>query len=1079
MFHPLQPEDIPELKKIVGEGYIANIIERATLDDLKRIAATEDRAGLLASPVAGVMGPSVELVITDDNALSIRRAAAEKALLRALANSNDLSALEAIEQATDTASLVTALTNNESLGFSGPGANTNIRNVLSGLDNITGIRTVARLRTIAVSGDVDKLKTCLQSPGFGDLAARVHDEFPSDTVDREAIGRHFSDPRNVGAFAWNALTHIFKDTLPSVDDALSDALTHGLTADQVAAVLGNDWLTDDTRRILADDRFRAALIPYVQAEAHARRLGDEPLDRQRDAINRMDDDAFARLPQEKDRDRMRARLTASLIEALPLPDEDAVGHLMALVRAGDVAQAKTALGSLGITATNWVDEQTMEDVQKSACARAILHQMDSKSHYNRNFRPELLDFLTELPLETQRQLVMNDDVMSALFQASRPEDIRALLNLRPETVLSPNLINEMQRIHNSRSIINAGLALALADCDLDTGRMSAINNLLEGYAADAFSAANYVATIQNIAGQLSAGDRVVFYQGCGLNDEGTALLDADGEAIRQSIENQQGYNAALLARPTGGYSPNTLRYRHLLLSLNKGAELTVAQSNALLQALMASQTRRQLFESPAFQALDEVTQKSLRERLTADRFTQLHRGLNHDNFLIPTQVTANLGRMRADLARSTQLITDLAATDQDLRPQLQKLADLDNLPWLNPEFQAVAKRKGQDLKARLAPLARSCDTIVKQFQTQLTKIDNQLASLPDSNEVRASTLSPQQKQEIETFRQELMSARRIVVEGLVLYEPLHLKLNGDPAAADDTFEQHGVMGVLDEAIGGKKDITRFYGYSSTFKDYDLSQKADLLAGNGRAAISPGSFSMSAETDTDDASYEVGDKVQPGKLREYTIGRNDASKGCFIEERQANDMTSVTEKGRVTITPKATYTISKWPPANNPDMQVELAMAMACQILRDRDANPAAKARPLVLRHGTPDQIACVWTALVLIGKKNPQLGITPETIKVDSAGFDPKDQLGFLPGNDGFSRNSAYCTMFKGNPKVDDITKNFGKASSERFLNHKKQHRELKEVSRAVQPLGKALEDNFVEEMRRSNEEDAPPGLNP
>jgi hypothetical protein len=1090
----LLPADASAVKKIVGQQYVLTRIKQVSVNTLQTVASTSDPAALRGTPIKGGLNDAAAaLAITDENVATLRNLAASKTIRFYSSWSNDPVALDALAKAKTGAELATVLESHPGLGFSGPGANAAFRDAAKLIASTREIQTTAQVRKDLISHTSADLEEFIAGPWAPGAAAGVHglvnvpalatayfDKFRSPGLTQALLVDYFNNPEHVLALRQQALLHVAKDRFAAMPDATLDTFIRAGGVDSlqapVSAMLG-DARADTLVQGPPNTGFNKLLVAYalVQRRVNAAKQGLHLGTLANDINNLATDGAFSMLPPSEHQP-FQARLTQALVEHFPMPDAAALARLMAVANAADEAAFKTALTGMGVTSHTWVTPGTMETVQKAACLGAL------KRHIHHHSRPELIQLLSTLPLSDQRKILAEPDkFIPAILNAKSAKTLATILNL-DESKITPELSQENQRVISIKKIFNAEIARCLAIVNppiaLDQAMLDQINGLLSARmpAALDFTDPGYPAAVGQLRAVVGPTDIASFNQAFGLDAAGALDANPEAVALRTRVRNQHTYNGPLFGLNTAPYPAHQRDFIHFLMALEKGRAITAvpgrgpSETMAILNALIGTTSRKEFLQDASINALDEVTKRSLKAALTQDKYHEFKQGFERDKFLNPAQVMAAIASGQSMLDQAN-VLDKLEEVDIGLENELVKLSKLTDISWLSPEFQATVMQDASRFKERINPLATACDAIVQQYEHQRKRIEEQLACLPDPVTVRGSALTGDQRRALESHRRDLQDESDRLRKRWELYHQLKLRLHGNPSATDD-FGKKGVMGVVNEALAGKIDITRFFGYNSSYKDYDLDKKEALLkTGAGRDPLAPGDLIAGvgggAYVDEEKAHYAIADKVKPGQFREYTIGNDERTKGCFIEERLATDMITKTEKGEELVLPKARYTVSKFPTAA--EDRAVFAMAFANQILRDRDANPALKNHPIVLRQGTPEQLAYVWTALMLIGEKNPELNINKKTIRVDSNKFKPDDAINMF----GKLKGEAYESIKK-IANLDDILGHFRATTKEKFQQYKEERREIAKVTRTLDPLNKVIEGDLKRDIVAENEEELP-----
>ncbi|BCA96633.1 hypothetical protein TUM19329_29940 [Legionella antarctica] len=388
---------------------------------------------------------------------------------------------------------------------------------------------------------------------------------------------------------------------------------------------------------------------------------------------------------------------------------------------------------------------------------------------------------------------------------------------------------------------------------------------------------------------------------------------------------------------------------------------------------------------------------------------------------------------------------------QDIREELK---DLGRTPmvWLNPAFQESAKTNAIRLESHFKELAESVDIIVPYLYNQRCVIKEFLAGLPTDPDMTKLDY----KDEVNNYKKLLARYLQGIEEELRIHMPVQNMLNGN----EDKKNLLDQQGMLQNVKQAKEDLKDLRQLSSIFKvsytDYPIAAKNNHLDSSGKTG--QGACLEVYELDNT-RPYQMVDRVKPDHFREHTVAVKNQVVGRFIEERVAGI-------DKIGIKPKVKLTVTSFPPATDPNGRVAYSVAMVTQLLAGLKEPPSPK-NPIILRGENSEQLEYLWTALMIIGDKSPQMKFGPETIKVASSKhFNPDKEMG--QGAEKFSSNSCYKKSFEKCPQLDTLVADVAKLTSDKFGHKENQQKVYSQSGQAV-TIFKDKMQKALEEMKQDN----------
>ncbi|WP_131782345.1 hypothetical protein [Legionella gresilensis] len=564
---------------------------------------------------------------------------------------------------------------------------------------------------------------------------------------------------------------------------------------------------------------------------------------------------------------------------------------------------------------------------------------------------------------------------------------------------------------------------------------------------------------------------------------------------------------------------------NFLLTLEKRTVLTGNPGNikGILDKLEAldSNTSRDAFINnikgiPAFNPPNQhqVFLDALERELTPSRFEDLKSKVIQAKVLTGAIDLINDSN-RDDLKKVKEFHKTISSgTDSILwgtMDDLEQMAKVPGLHWLSPAFQAAAAKDAHNMSKKMGVIAQGCNTLIEQLEKQQKIITRELGRLPPKEAMGnpADNVEKKRFKEINKQRQDLEALREDINERLATLRRVHAVLYGDPDQAHPTLKK-GVLKVLQEAKEAKGAV-KFSSYKYDYHDYPMAELKDhrkpRQGGNNAAA--PSGATISQPTNNA-ATYSSVPKVAPGHFRKYEMtiddGTNPNSSFSFIETRGPKDMEAYRNSdGSYTADPSVSFEMLDFPggeievdsPAETPEIQkarMEYAFAVATQMLSTLSGPPTKENRILLEGRGKlgAAQVPYLWTALMILGKNDPNMKFDHTAINVDCASFSPEGQFRFSKPRLGFSGSSVYTIFEKHKTVRDNFLKQhidydkdkfkIPKFNKEKFDDHttrvaedfqakKEENGLLTKAYRAV--MRKPFMSDSLEEMKKDNEQTA------
>ncbi|KTD57255.1 hypothetical protein [Legionella shakespearei] len=704
-------------------------------------------------------------------------------------------------------------------------------------------------------------------------------------------------------------------------------------------------------------------------------------------------------------------------------------QLKALDATEDLDKFKEGLNKIGITSTDWVEDEDLKDIKQWIRSRQFVLTVKESSQLEINCHQHLLNMFDTLPIDKQRDLLNKPQVLQKILQARDAETVGHYLGKGIEGVSSFLRENELNASY--KGIHNAAVARALAGFDpvirLDDTQVSKINEALlaANETPNVFTdVALYKSFVDQIRAQCGAVDAKTFNEAFNLNQAGTAFSVTT--PVKDAIAVQAAHNKDLF---TAYVLPEHAGHKQLLdvlLSLDKELSIKADQIKPIEGLFDQSKSVREFINSlisepkpPAPALIPQV--RSFKTRLLNEfspaLFDEIKQGLLKEQFKLASvdDVTKALTKVQKDL-------TDMQALHKPIVDNVSHFKPLEKVEphhLYNPAFHGTAQVHAAEMKEKYQEFSNTCNDIVDQLRRNKNHLEDYLKSLPKDADLHAS-LPLAERKKIEALRKELAAELVVVNKNLEFYEKVQEKLSGEK----------GILQAIDEAKAGNKSyvfhaegVTRRF---STLGKMNTLTKADSVPLPQNTAVKTGQ--QSDET----KNFVLGEAIPEGQIAVFDVVKTsyNSSKAVEFESRgrfthDPSPPAAVTSKGdKITKTPGGKFEIIEFPKQTVPPpkqgsaedvrltkARIEFSMTMAAEILASMEG-PPTKSKPLRLYGANEEEMRYLWTALVVLGEKDPKMKFGPEAIKLDKYGdnnFDPSQEMGRFWG---YSNESLY-TKFK------------------------------------------------------------------
>ncbi|ARB92210.1 hypothetical protein A6J40_08495 [Legionella longbeachae] len=336
---------------------------------------------------------------------------------------------------------------------------------------------------------------------------------------------------------------------------------------------------------------------------------------------------------------------------------------------------------------------------------------------------------------------------------------------------------------------------------------------------------------------------------------------------------------------------------------------------------------------------------------------------------------------------------------KSIEKHIEKLKTIDELDEVihlyNPAFQVKARKDPQGMQNKYKELSRQCTVMINQLELQLKELDA----------FKENLRSPSLKGKTDTAQQAdiLMNEKteKRLKEQLGFYRRVQEKIDNHILIAIEHATQGSKKYIYDPDSVASYNLPREQAKDlSTIKDKTAPQNTYLLTQRSSGTL----------------DFLLEDKPKAGEVRCFDVvfshHRRDTGVDVKTEARFTYDAnppatsgSSMLKGDEISKTAPSKFEVLQFPRQPKPPAeqlsprelakaQVEFSMTMAIQALSTLDG-PPTKDKPLVIRgfSGKEDEVAFLWTALAILGEKNPKMKFSPDAILVrGNSEFNPNEQ---------------------------------------------------------------------------------------
>ncbi|WP_131782346.1 hypothetical protein [Legionella gresilensis] len=528
----LNDEEANKFKAVLGEyhlknNHIPNVSTNTLLAIANETSLNQIKPLLYKTPPT--KDTYLDHAVTQNNMQDYRETAAIEFLNRRISQITDEATLKALAETRSLSGLKAILENQKLLGMDGTN-NAAAREALHSPEALTDLITAAhvRLALTSKSQDFDNLKALAIAPADNTFAQNFLTSFPfqgpvlNRNIDKlDLLTKHFSRGNNLLEAKKQALLSAaqmqfdklserellqFKASKSPDDIKISIARFLGINPatllNPLFAGLANE--TNHTNKINGISRKLAAYahVAHTIAFAKTEALDTNNCKKIVAYINRQDPSGASRDLQQElarhlatltglEKQEFSARLAEILVSRQPgadyIPGKNTRDTIAALSQANTIDEFKVHLRDLGITEHDWVNEKTMESVQKAALQGSIAHRLTQLTGAPETAYPALMGVVKNLSLEHQKQMLkpgfleqLVDRLNSNRSKAELAADIKD--RLRCTQNQATKIAEEFTQINLIKSISNAEIAKQLLNMSplpkIEEAQIKEINNRL-------------------------------------------------------------------------------------------------------------------------------------------------------------------------------------------------------------------------------------------------------------------------------------------------------------------------------------------------------------------------------------------------------------------------------------------------------------------------------------------------------------------------------------------------------------------------------------------------------------------------
>jgi hypothetical protein len=710
--------------------------------------------------------------------------------------------------------------------------------------------------------------------------------------------------------------------------------------------------------------------------------------------------------------------------------------LKKLDKTANLEQFREALVTAGVTAVDWIKESDLKEMKQWIRSRLFESQLDLVSQLGAAPHAQLAKVFAGLPVEKQ-QSILNDPIHH--YQLLNAKEVNVLESyLGKDTAGLDDVVAENKRLADFQQIQNAAVAKILVnfkpEINLNPDRIIEINKELRDAViagTDFNNPANYKTLIDKIKPHCEPVNPGHFYEAFGLNNDGLGFK-ADSSA-RAAIIKQNTHNLTMINAFTmlSDNDPNK-KLLGVFLTLDKKEDL---DPNVIKDKFKTAKTYKEFIEG-VVPANNAALRAQLSSQLSSSMFYELKVAEVNKKILSRSSREFNEGITAVD--EELKSVQKHRETSTKSMKHFKFVEGIEPYHLYNPTFRGEARRKAAEMKDKYQSISNDCDLIVEQLRRDQRKLEN-FFNLRGSLD---PSLPKADKDKLGVLNQKLNKELAAIKSDLLYYEKIQQKLSGT----------NGILAAITDAADNKKAHV-FQAEGVTRKFVTREEVASLTYTSTAASASR--TGLTTGVPEGKQQFELsGHVVPPGKIEAIDVVKTEyqpdgATKAYETAGRYTIDRSPPVSAINKTSSPKVEVhefpkqTIPA-PRAGTPEdiklnqARIEFALTVAAEAIALLDG-PPTKAKPLCLYGSNAEEMRYLWTALIILGEKNPNMKFGADAIKLERFGnndFDPaKEKATFLGFDRGFTAESLY-NQFKSaahQPEVDKKSAAVNKMSDEKM----------------------------------------------
>lgn len=694
-----------------------------------------------------------------------------------------------------------------------------------------------------------------------------------------------------------------------------------------------------------------------------------------------------------------------------------------------------------------LNQEHIKEIRQAARTRMFEIYVEHFLSLPQGRNPALLDAFSSMKEEAQRKLLNN------------PLDIRHIVNAHDVSVLHHYMpdappaklqqaVNETVTLDLFKQIQNPEVGSILANkiippITLTAAQLTAINQQFVAQAWDDNAYVTLVNNIKNICG-VNAANQAHFNQAFQLNAQGTALGGADRSQVDSILQHNKNYQNLYTEYQKPVSTINKKLLGAMLCVPNAVGQIpnTPQDFKTIIQDQMLQYSDYRLFIDVCVKLFQVKAgnngqfQKALEAGITPALFKEIQQDLVRQALAERTPNEAKKAIKHVE-----------KALEQVQESHVKIAKHLDNAEFVfnvkeahlnNPLFRS--KEKGLDeqesVKTRYKELAKSCDVMMDQLRHDYAQVQKYLEKLPNPNALGNPETQKQMGDKVQVLMDKLGAKKQEIEQQLARYAEIKNKIEGP----------EGIINMIEKVNSKPYFYYQRAGITSTPM---LRSEVTGQAIQNQQTLDNGNTKLDQDSTPEIARFALGGRLSKDQVHCFDVVHERAvadkpDKKITVEGRftydiskgasaiaQGNHVSKAADPGRIEILKFPAY--KEGSEQDSRDLEkakVDFAMIVATQLLATMD-RPPTKDNPIRLRGVKEEELKYIWTALVILGEKTPNMKFGSDAIRVVNTHiFDPKQEMGWR----GFKDGSTYTKVFKNHmDSVNDALQASKEQASEKF----------------------------------------------